>query len=306
MIGIVFSRNRAMQLDATLRSFFRHCADPDEVHLFVLFQATDQRHVRQYHELAANFAHCVQFVPETKFRLDLLRLLMRGSDNGKVRRVECALLDVAPKVRPLRRLFSSTDRYSHVLFLVDDNIFTRRFSLAAARNALNIRSRALGFSLRLGLNITYSYMQDKEETLPAFEPVADDILLFDWTTSESSFGYPLEVSSSVYRLDQLFPLLVGTRFRKPNSLEDRMAQQAACFRAHLPRLLCFSQSVTFCNPINMVQTEWVNRVSDKPEYSSAALADLFDAGQRIIVEVYDGLVPGACHQEVKLEFASKE
>lgn len=31
VLGIVFSRNRAMQLDATLRSFFLHCADADEI-----------------------------------------------------------------------------------------------------------------------------------------------------------------------------------------------------------------------------------------------------------------------------------
>lgn len=306
MIGVVFSRDRALQLDATLRSFFRHCADPDEITLFVLFRATDARHEQQYRELKTEYVGRVQFIPEIQFRQDLLWLLTSTSIDvrpGLFRRLAFSL---TPIFQPLAGLFLPGGRHSHVLFTVDDNIFIRGFSLRSMQDALNAYPRALGFSLRLGSNITYSYTKDKQQSPPKFERVTDNILCFDWTTSEDYFAYPLEVSSSVYRLKQVLPLLLRIRFRRPNSLEDRMSTQAESFRPTFPQLLCFSRSVAFCNPLNMVQTEWTNRASDRQDYSSIALADRFDKGQRISVEEYDVFVPNACHQEVELAFVPRE
>jgi len=45
---LVFSRDRAMQLDATLRSFFLHCEDPERADVMVLYRATTPTHAEQY------------------------------------------------------------------------------------------------------------------------------------------------------------------------------------------------------------------------------------------------------------------
>lgn len=306
MIGVVFSRDRALQLDATLRSFFRHCADPEEIALFVLFRATDARHERQYRELMMEYAGRVQFVPETQFRQDLLQLLTFASNDvqpGLFLRLASGL---TPIFKPLASMFSPASGHCHVLFTVDDNLFIQHFSLRGMKEALNAYPHALGFSLRLGSNITYLYTKDKQQRLPEFEYVTDRILRFDWTISEDDFGYPLEVSSSVYRLKQILPLLLRIRFRRPNSLEAQMSTQVDRFRSVFPQMLCFSRSVAFCNPLNMVQTEWTNRASGRQDYSSIALAARFDEGQRISVEDYDAFVPNACHQEVDLAFVPRK
>ena len=52
LVGLVFSRDRAMQLDATLRSFLLHCMDGDQAQITVLYQASSPLHARQYAELA--------------------------------------------------------------------------------------------------------------------------------------------------------------------------------------------------------------------------------------------------------------
>jgi hypothetical protein len=58
---------------------------------------------------------------------------------------------------------------------------------------------AAGFSLRLGANATYSYAYDEPHVIPALTPVRDRVRLFDWTTEQWDFNYPLELSSSVHR-----------------------------------------------------------------------------------------------------------
>jgi hypothetical protein len=75
------------------------------------------------------------------------------------------------------------------------------------------------------------------------------------------------------------------------------------YKSH-PLLLCYRQSVTFCNPLNIVQSTYANRAGDRTDYSAEALAEKFNNGYRIDVEVYSGLVPTACHQEIELAFSN--
>ncbi|HEY0603901.1 MAG TPA: DUF6065 family protein [Herpetosiphonaceae bacterium] len=275
LLGIVFSRDRAMQLDATLRSFYLHCEDADEITLYVIYKATDRRHAAQYAQLAQMYAaeSKVRFVEETDFRQDVLRLLATGGPHGLA---------------------------EHLLFLVDDNVFVRGFRLAEIRQALAEHPEAIGFSLRLGANITYRYTMDEAQAVPMLTAARGPIRSFDWTTAQGYFQYPLEVSSSVFRLDELTRLLEELPFTNPNTLEGYMAEHSARFSATSPALLCYEQSITFCNPINKVQTIYANRTGDAPQYAADHLANLFDQGYRVRVAAYAGFVPSACHQEVDL------
>ena len=191
---------------------------------------------------------------------------------------------------------------SHILFLVDDNLFVRDFSLGDFLAVLKDHPDALGLSLRLGRNTTYCYTMNQSQSLPQFEIVQHGILKFDWTTSELDFAYPLEVSSSVYRSEGLFSLIAIQPFNNPNELEYQLAISANYFKSKNPFLLCPESSYTFCNPLNLVQSFASNRSSSNTEYSSEHLATLFEQGYRIDVKAYDGFTPVSCHQEVPLEF----
>src|SRR5262245_45458414 len=96
LVGCIFSRDRAFQLEAMLRSFRSHAQGAAAARLVVLFRATDARHARQYTLLASAYPD-VRFVAEQGFRDDLFSVI--GSS-------------------PV------------ILFLVDDTLFTRPFSLA--------------------------------------------------------------------------------------------------------------------------------------------------------------------------------
>ena len=268
MVVLVFSKDRAMQLAATLESFMLHCRDTDDTKIHVLYKASKGFFAGQYERLKKDFQF-VMFEQENDFK---------------------------------RQVLSALDGYEYVLFLVDDNIFVGDFSVGQIIRVLRLRPEVLGFSLRLGRNTDYCYMRDAGQSLPAFNTVGRGVLEYDWQKAEHDFGYPLEVSSSLYRIQDIFGLLKQVDFDNPNIMEGMIAANASLFVLHRPGILCFEKSVTFCNPVNMVQSVAKNRASSECGYTVQRLAEMFAEGIRIDVGRYCDFTPNSCHQEVKLTF----
>jgi len=271
LVGLIFSKDRAMQLDCVLRSFQLHCLDSECIDLKVLYRTTDELHRVQYRQLISDHAQ-VEFREEADFKNDMLSLLAG---------------------------------YEYVLFLVDDNIFVGDFCLNLAVRSLSQNPDALGFSLRLGKNITKRlYPRKTNWIVPQFIVQENEILKFDWSAGDvdQGYGYPLEVSSSIYRMHDLYPLLKRSRYSNPNTLEYILDQQKAGFKGSLHRLLCYDRSVTFCNPLNLVQTAWINHAGNDDGNSAHALSKKFSNGYRIDVNAYAGFIPQAYHQEVELVY----
>lgn len=318
---IVFSFDRAMQLDAVLNSFNVHCLDRDKVYFFVLYRASSQRHEDQY-KILKELHPDVTFVKEGNFRHNVLDLISPGNDflqritrywlvdiiNMMVS-ILCKLpgriiRETSKQIHKilLRKLLPSKICEPYILFLVDDNLFVRDFILADLFEALQCQPTSIGFSLRLGENIKYSYTKDIPLKLPKFTFLLNGLLIFDWTISDGEFSYPLELSSSIYRSSDIVPLVWGLRFSNPNELEFQMAIRSSEFRVKQPNLLCAQKSLTFCNPVNIVQNFAPNRSGNLKKNSIEQLATLFDQGYRVQVESYRGFVPISCHREVDLEF----
>jgi GT2 family glycosyltransferase/spore maturation protein CgeB/Tfp pilus assembly protein PilF len=272
VIGVIFSKDRAMQLDGVLRSLLDHCKDGPSIRLKVIYKASSQRHEQHYQQLKRIYEP-IEFLREKDFKQDLV---------------------------------SSISSFQYILFLVDDNIFVRNFRLKDVTDHLGKHPDAIGFSLRLGRNTDYCYMFDRMQNIPMLTALNDNIMKYDWRTAEYDFGYPLEVSSSVYRVSDLLPLLNDFQFSNPNTLEFMLDSNKDFYRKMSPKLLCYDHSVTFCNPANVVQTLWKNKASDVTENSSEWLADKFNKGYRIRIEKFSNFTPNACHQEVELEFIKSE
>jgi hypothetical protein len=317
---VIFSRDRALQLDAVLHSFYMHCADADSADISVLYLATDDRHRRQYQSVAASYPD-VAFLPQKDFRHDLLTVISPYEKDSWQERiyfllgaaghagVSKGLLDRISKhtVQRLRsqmteKLLPSLGDASHILFLVDDNIFVRNFQLSEGVGALESHPSLMGCSLRLGENTVFCYSHNSPQKLPAFIDLDEKLIMFDWTQAEHDFGYPLEVSSSIYRLRDLLPFLMGLHFSNPNTLEEQISSNVSIFRSRYPLMCCYRHSVTFCNPINKVQTILPNRAAEQYRYHANELADRFERGERIKVDAYNNFTPTGCHQEVELFF----
>jgi hypothetical protein len=267
----IFSKNRAFQLEAALRSFRLHVKDAGDARLTVLHLATSARHARQYAALAEAYPDVV-FLAEQRFRNDLLSLLASSR---------------------------------MIMFLVDDTLFTRPFSLGSAARTLTAQPRALGFSFRLGINTTYFYMLDLPQALPAFEPAGEGILQYDWRGAQHDFGYPLEVSSSLYRCSDLVPFLEDLGFRTPNTLEAEVAMRRDVFADRRPLLLCFERSVAFSAPLNVVQGDFANRSRGTGDCSAEALSELFEQGFRLDVDAWADHTARGAHEEIEIRLVRR-
>ena len=271
VVGVVFSKDRPLQLDAVLASLDVNVGDLALARVTVLYAASTPSFAAQYRIVALDHPH-VRFRRESDFKRDLVDIVA-GS------------------------------RY--VLFLVDDTIFVGDASLATGISSLASDPLCVGFSYRLGRNTTYCYTMDRPQNLPAMEAAESGTVKYDWPGMDFDFGYPLEVSSSLYRTADILPLLETLPYRNPNTLEDLLAGQAAGFAKRRPRLACYERSVAVSVPANLVQVGWVNRIGGHPELSADSLAREFGKGRRLDVAHYRGHVAKAAHEELSFTFTQR-
>lgn len=249
---IVFSRDRAMQLDLCLKTYLKYCNGESDIQ--VLYKCSDDIMRYQYLRLTDYYPE-VKFYEETSFR-DNLMYMLAG--------------------------------YAHVVFVTDDTIFVRDFNLNSGINTLK-DDKIIGFSLRLGKNITHCFISDEDQNLPEDYSLNDGIITYEWGEKPNDFGYPLELSSSVYRTDDILDLILRVPFRNPNTLEYRL--DGLKYELKRPVLACYETSVAFANPINKVQTEWVSRCGD---VSHLHLANQMSFGLRL-EDTYGGFIPNSPH-----------
>jgi len=267
--ALIFSKDRAMQLQAAIESFLLHCRDNSSIQLTVLYKASDELHRQQYDVLKERFP-AVSFIEENSFKEQVLAIV---------------------------------EKNAYILFLVDDNIFVKPFTLQDIIIALNEQTDAIGFSLRLGKNTTYCYPANSAQTLPQFQEIGNGVLKYSWPGQQYDFGYPLELSSSVYRVNDILDLLKRLSYRNPNTLESELNKNRNIFSSDKRNLLCFHYSVAFCNPVNKVQNVYAgNRVGADENYTVGKLAELYRQGVTIDVNKFSGFINNGAHQETQLCF----
>ncbi len=320
---LIFSKDRALQLDATLRSLFTQVKDFEQASITVLYRTSLPTYTIQYQTLIVSYPS-VRFINEKDFRNDLIELLMSDINDPQVRlwiklfsRINSVRLyqrfsiselvirflmrlGVRQGILPFEKFFER----SYWLIGVDDSLFIKPFSLREIVGILEENPESIGFSLRLGQNINYCYMENVFQELPEFrETNWDKVLYFKWVDSKYDFSYSLEISSSIYRSSLFVPLVACLFFTTPNMLESKMASIRFWFAKRFPYLLCHTTSLAFSNPLNKVQIDRPhNRSSEDLRYSTRELANLFNDGKRFDLSSLDGFVPTSCHQEVEMKF----
>jgi len=264
---LIFSKDRALQLRATIESLLLCCEDTNLANIVVLYTTSSREHKKQYQKLQKLFP-AINFLQQDNF---------------------------------IEQTISLMRQHEYILFVVDDTIFVKNFKLATVINGLVNHSKSIGFSLRLGVNCTHCYAQKHDQKFPSkYRQVEKNILKYDWSLAGGDFGYPLEVSSSVYRTKDLIPIIeLGSGIEHPGHLEGTMSVGRDRLK-YLLYLLCFRESVAFSNPINIIRPEKRNRVGHKLEYTVLNLSKQFSSGYRIAVEKYHHFTPTGAHQEVNL------
>lgn len=288
--AIIFSKDRPLQLHSALASFALHVSDPASVQINVLCKASNASFRHGYalvdEELSKSLN--INWIQESDFKEDLLNVIQESRSTSRRQRIWDRLTLKQPRLR-----------CQHLLFLVDDNLFVHHFCLKDVEDLLSTNPEAIGFSLRVGRNTTNCYSMQCDQPLPQFESIPP-ALSFKWSQQIGDFGYPIEVSSSVYRSADLISRLRRLPYQNPNRLEQALSATSGFFAKKFPSLLCFEQSVAFCAPVNKVQSIFDNRSGEQEEYSSEALNKMFLEGYRLDVSSLNEFVPNAAHVEIKL------
>lgn len=242
--GIVFSKDRPLQLEALLNSYDQFVENKSS--LYVLYYSSNSTIEKAYNEINKNYPH-INFIKELSFKKDLLQLL---------------------KSIKTHKLF----------FLVDDMLFIRKFDL---NHLINVNTRKIIPSLRMGKNITYSYVQKKEICQPKLLKYNDHLIYWHWNDSNSYWSYPISVDGHIFTKKEIEITINKINFHAPNSLESELQRFLCHFKEK--KGCSFNNSVVINFPWNKVQTENNNEAGS---ISTEQLMNLWNEGKRINVEEY--------------------
>lgn len=263
---VVFSKDRSMQLDLLLESLDR--AIDAKADIFILYKASSERHARSYKELAflGEYDNLnISFIEELHgFKKELLGLLKRI-------------------------------RTEKLCFLTDDNVFIRKWSLS---KVVDMDASENILSLRHGLNITYSYNENKSISQPRVTLVQEgnEIFEFDWSEGSGEWSDPMSVDGHVYLTADIFSVSLVSDFRAPNTYE---AALKTYFDFFPKKGACYLDSVIVNLPINIVQNEVKNKSGN---VSLDYLLGRWEEGFRISLSSFDNIRTQSTHKECEVKF----
>jgi hypothetical protein len=264
--AIIFSKNRAAQLDLLLNSIRRNVIAFDDIS--VLWAATDEDYKKGYLECEAEH-------PKVSFRRQ-------------------KTYEFEKQVHALLRKAGD-----HVAFLCDDDVFYRPFYETEPGEILTEHPDVLCVSYRLGLNTTFCYPMNAEQTVPKMAP-HKGIYFWQWKGKEFDWGYPGSLDGHVFRRSHLHALISTGSFSAPNQLEDLLSM--ACRDAVIPRMACYKESVLVGIPVNIVNTTHRNRHGEVFGRDTKDLNDRYLKGARLRPRRMKFENINAAHQEVRLAF----
>ena len=187
--SIVFSKDRAMQLHAFLRSFSEMVENPGKI--IILFKTSNDFHKKSYDELKRIFSgKDFIFIEESDFRSQLIEIC--------------------------------NNSYAKIIGLfVDDMIFVQKINYS---HLLEFETLENVVSLGRGKDFDFSIVLNKPIKLPDFIPADNGYLKFKWDQVKeySDWSYPLGVSGYFYSNSELNVMLNNINFKAPNSLENNL------------------------------------------------------------------------------------
>lgn len=261
---IVFSKDRAPQLDLLLRTYALH-AQPHPAPVCVQYSASTPLHEKAYQQVLAQHRSLIAHaIAENGFKPTLMQLLQRHSTRN-------------------------------VMFLVDDIVFIDDFSVDLL-SCWDTHSAI--FSLRLGANIVRSFNSGIDvQVQPGLKPIRVDhqqLLSWTWRHGVLDWNLPVSLDGNVLPTAELLPIIASQTIKGPNSLEQALGHYRFLFKFRPG--VCYPTSRLVNLPMNTVKTE---QGFDFPNFQVAPehLAEQYLQGMRLCMDDYRGAQPDSCHME---------
>lgn len=265
--GIVFSKDRAMQLHALLSSYFYYTKN--YAPLQIIFTFSCKQHKEAYEILQEEFqTFPIEFISETDFAIQLREIVTK--------------LDAD-------RLF----------FMTDDGVFLDYYDLA---DCLSFDPFDNIFSLRLGADFEFCYSYNKKQIVPNFsvkDARGHKFNSWKWADMKDSpdWIYPLSVDATIFLKKEIETILNHISFKSPNSLESEMQLYKDLFIYR--NGICYEKTKYVNIPCNIVQNEFKNNCTGA--FSVDELLTRYLGGERIDWKSLQNLHPREA-QTVKFIF----
>lgn len=273
---IIFSKDRAAQLDALLRSIRERVEGWEKRSLWsVVFAASSPEFDEGYEIVRA------------EHRSGTLRFIDERSQSGDFRSI----------VTETMQRQHQANGAPWCMFLVDDIIFKTQWALDGGKPMRRLKTdpRVLCLSLRMcpRYNVCYS------ENRPVKRPFMALFGRWNWRKASGDWGYPMSLDGHVFRYNDIFPLVQQIEFKNPNTFEFALSQNPIIAR---PLMTCYAESVVVNLPVNRVQHVYNNRAGEEYGLSAEELNASFLAGRRVnLAPIYALNENLACHHELPLQ-----
>jgi hypothetical protein len=266
---LIFSKDRAAQLDLTLSSMKNHFVDWRDYRFHVLFTYSNEMHKLSYDRVMSLHPE-FKWTKETHFRNDTIRIFNSF---------------VGP----------------YVSFLVDDDVFIDNMSLDCPEFKRFSSDPSIAvLSPRIAPYVNYCYTARIGTPPPAI--FNGSPWVWNWKDSalQGDWNYPMSIASlHIFRKEDLIQPINNVLFRAPNSFEGNCL--APNPPHHRPNMICFDRCKVICGTNNRVQTENANYHENS--HTPDGLCHGFLSGKRLNPTINDGIIVPMCHGPVKLEFA---
>ena len=268
--GIVFSKDRALQLHALLCSYSEKVVSPVPLH--ILYHASTPSHQRAYEEVMEIFSDKFSFIKQyssASFKDNLIILL----DSVLAQKV---------------------------FFLVDDVLFIDDFDV---RDFAKFDTDKMVPSLRMGLNLEKCYTVQKEQPLPELIscPSSDkDKIFWKWNQGVYDWSYPLSVDGHFYSTQEIIAMTRLIMFSAPNTYEDQLQKFRRFFLFRMG--VGYNKSKIVNIPCNKVQKE--NRNICGNTHQDFLLEQWMKGYQMDYRSLY-GFSNTSAHQEIPFEFIKR-
>lgn len=250
---IIFTKNRPMQVNATLDSM-RFYTNFDAIKPIKLLDGSDE--------------------PTKLDNPNGIEHIMENEEGGFG---QC-----------FKKILSEIPDEEIILFCVDDLVWINFFNphlLLVLQQYENL----VGFSMRLGTNV--GGFNTKSESFKTYShtPVA----IAKWGTLGSHWGYPFEVSCSAYRAKLVKQVVESARsLRLPNDLESAGYYYCQANALDKPDYAFLNGTArACCADINRVQDLYQNETKGGEGLTAQNLKKMFDTGRRINWANYFEYVP---------------
>jgi len=271
LTGIVFSKDRALQLYSLLSSYHSSVKNPAD--LVIIYNASSKEHLQSYNELER---YCCEI---STFKVSFV---LEGEGFKETLNNQ------------LKKIITN-----NIFFLVDDIIFIKDLDLNFAKK---INSKEYILSLRHSPALNYSYNVRRYHNPPQFiRPFEGvDILEFSWFESPNEWSDPLSVDGHILPTAEVGVIAEIADYKAPNSFEAILKTFSnLCVDR---KGLCYLESKILNIPINRVQTESKNYSGD---VSVEYLLKRWSGGEQINLDQFSNYCPHSTHEEHPVTFKTR-